>query len=120
MVDLQVSQFLIHELLAAVTESNHEPGAGITVNTGDSTRGKNKVIASYLSLFLGALGVHHFYLGSWGVGVTYLGITTVAFCAGGSILGIIAGVVDYILLLQMSAEDFDKQFNDRCPRPYER
>lgn len=73
-------------------------------------RGKNKIIAGVLSLLLGGLGVHHFYLGSVVAGVICL-IT----CGGCGLLSLIEG----ILLLVMSDQDFDAKYNRRTPESLE-
>ncbi|MGH9465339.1 MAG: NINE protein [Thermoanaerobaculia bacterium] len=73
-------------------------------------RGKQKMVAGILGILLGGLGVHHFYLGSTMAGVICI-IATVVTCGIGGLLGLIEG----ILLLVMSDEDFDKRYNERTP-----
>jgi TM2 domain-containing membrane protein YozV len=82
-------------------------------------RGKHKAVATQLALFLGWLGAHHFYLGSWAQGVLYLNVAVIGFCFGGTLLILAIGLVDAICLIQMDSEAFDKRFNDRTPRPFE-
>ncbi len=70
--------------------------------------GKNKLVAGLLAIFLGGLGVHHFYLGSTMAGVICLLASCV--CVGG-----IIGLVEGIMLLVMSDADFDAKYNQRTP-----
>jgi TM2 domain-containing membrane protein YozV len=73
-------------------------------------RGKQKMTAGILGVLLGGLGLHHFYLGSTTAGVICI-IATVVTCGFGGLLGLIEG----ILLLVMSEEDFNKRYNERTP-----
>ena len=61
--------------------------------------GKSRIAAALLAFFLGGIGIHKFYLGQVGRGILYL-----LFCWT-LIPGIIA-LVEFILLLVMSDEDF--------------
>lgn len=74
-------------------------------------RGKQKVVAGLLALFLGSIGVHHFYLGS-----TMAGVVTIVACCG---FGNLIGLVEAIMLLTMSDADFDAKYNARTPEPME-
>ncbi len=73
-------------------------------------RGKQKTVAGILGILLGGLGVHHFYLGSTTAGIIEI-VATVVTCGVGALLGLVEG----ILLLVMSDEDFDKRYNQRAP-----
>ena len=77
-------------------------------------RGKDKTTAGILGILLGGFGVHQFYLGSVGTGVILIAATLVT-CGIGAILGLVEG----ILLLTMSDEDFKKRYNDRTPASVE-
>lgn len=74
-------------------------------------RGKNKLVAGLLAIFLGAFGVHHFYLGSTMAGV----VTLVACCGVSGLLNLVEG----IMLLLMSDAEFDAKYNARTPEPME-
>lgn len=44
-------------------------------SSGDAmapTSDKSKIVAGILALFLGGLGIHKFYVGSWGWGIVYI------------------------------------------------
>lgn len=69
-------------------------------------RGKTKVVAGILALLLGGFGVHHFYLGS-----VVSGIITICTCGLCGVLPLIEG----IMLLVMSDQDFDAKYNHRTP-----
>jgi len=77
-------------------------------------RGKDKTTAGILGILLGGFGVHQFYLGSVGTGVILIAATLVT-CGIGAILGLVEG----ILILTMSDEDFNKRYNDRTPASVE-
>lgn len=78
------------------------------------TRGKEKVVAGILGILLGGLGVHHFYLGSTMAGVIEL-IATFVTCGVAALVGLVEGV----LLLVMSDEEFNQRYNRRAPESVE-
>jgi TM2 domain-containing membrane protein YozV len=77
-------------------------------------RGKDKTTAGILGILLGGLGVHQFYLGSVGTGFILIAITFIT-CGIGAVLGLVEG----ILILVMSDEDFNKRYNERAPKSIE-
>jgi TM2 domain-containing membrane protein YozV len=78
------------------------------------SRGKEKVVAGILGILLGSLGVHHFYLGSTTAGVIEL-VATIFTCGLAGLVGLVEGV----LLLVMSQEEFDARYNRRTPEGME-
>jgi TM2 domain-containing membrane protein YozV len=54
--------------------------------------GKSKLTAGLLGIFLGAWGVHRFYLGYTGIGVAQILVTLVT-CGAGSLWGLIEGIL---------------------------
>lgn len=66
---------------------------------------KNKNIAALLALCLGIFGIHRFYLGQKGWGITYC---ILAFFAGFSA---ILGLIDALVFLTMDKESFDFKYN---------
>ncbi|OZB92145.1 TM2 domain-containing protein [Paenibacillus sp. XY044] len=65
---------------------------------------KSRLAAGVFGIVLGSFGVHKFYLGQIGWGILYL-----LFCWT-SIPGII-GIIEGILYLTKSDEEFNEQFN---------
>jgi len=65
--------------------------------------GKSKLAAVLFAFFLGSFGFHKFYLGRIGLGVLYL-----LFCW--TFIPSVLGIIDAILLLIMSDEDFVRKF----------
>jgi TM2 domain-containing membrane protein YozV len=78
-------------------------------------RGKDRTAAGILGILLGGLGVHQFYLGSVGTGFILIAATIVTCGVGGAVLGLIEGII----LLTMSDDDFNKRYNDRTPASVE-
>ena len=66
---------------------------------------KDKNTAAILALFAGVFGVHRFYLRQPGLGILYIFLM---FFAGFSAL---LGFIDFIVLLSMSNEEFDRKYN---------
>jgi TM2 domain-containing membrane protein YozV len=65
---------------------------------------KDKTTAILLSIFLGGIGAHHFYLGDSKKGILYL-----VFCWT-MVPGILA-IVDLVKFIKMSDEEFNLQYN---------
>ena len=86
--------------------------AAPNTDTGEQTQAqkpvriKKRKVAAALAILLGAFGVHKFYLGKIGWGILYL-----LFCQTG--ISAIVGVVEGVILLTTSEEDFEKKYN--CP-----
>ena len=72
---------------------------------------KDKLVAGLLAIFLGAYGIHHFYLGDTRKGVIYLLVTLLTAGIGGTVLEII-GIIEGIKYLTMSDEEW-ADFNDQ-------
>jgi len=72
-------------------------------------RGKSKIVASMLALFLGVFGTHHYYLGSAAAGL----LIVLMNCFVG--VGFIVGWVEGFMLLAMTREEFDAKYNERRP-----
>ena len=79
---------------------------------------KNKIVAAVLAWFLGYLGIHCFYLGQNTKGIIYLAVSGVGILFCWLILpafllcitGLLA-FIDFILILVMSDEEFNRKFN---------
>ena len=72
---------------------------------------KDKTVAGLLAIFLGALGIHEFYLGNNTSGIIRLVITLLTCGWGGAILGIIS-LIEGIIYLTKSDEDFQSIYVD--------
>ncbi|MBV0924338.1 NINE protein [Halomicroarcula limicola] len=71
-----------------------------------ATSEKDRVTAGIFALLLGSFGVHHFYLGNTTFGVLYL-------CLFWTGLPGIAGIVEGIIYLTKTDEEFQRQYVDR-------
>lgn len=65
---------------------------------------KNKYIAALLAIFLGLFGIHKFYLGQKTAGIIYL----IFFWTG---IPEILGIIEGIIYLFTSEENFNKKYN---------
>ncbi len=65
---------------------------------------RQKVLAAVFAFFLGSLGIHQFYLGKTGLGITMLLITVLTCGYGACITGVWA-LIDFILILAGSTTD---------------
>lgn len=63
---------------------------------------KSKTAAAVIAFFLGGLGIHKFYLGSWGWGIVYI-----VFCW--TYVPALIAFVEFIRYLVLSQEDFDQK-----------
>lgn len=78
------------------------PSCGVR-QTRSATSGKDRGTAALLALFLGGLGVHHFYLGNTALGVLYL-----LFCW--TLIPAVVSCVEGIVFLCMSDSNFHKKY----------
>jgi len=74
--------------------------------------GKSKMVALVLCIFVGALGTHRFYMGSWGWGLVILGLNLT--CVGGAVFAI----VDVFRLAMMDQETFQVRYNELAVKPF--
>ncbi|MEM6397171.1 MAG: NINE protein [Bacteroidota bacterium] len=72
---------------------------------------KNKTTAATLAFFGGFLGLHKFYLQEEGTGVFYLILSVIGIRLNIIPLGALLGVIDCIVLLNMSERDFNQKYN---------
>ena len=69
---------------------------------------KDKNVAAILALFMGAIGVHKFYLGRIGVGILYLlGAVTVV----GIPFTALLALIDFFVLALMDNDEFNRRYN---------
>ncbi len=75
----------------------------------EGNSGKSKIAAGLLGIFLGALGIHKFYLGYTQEAVIMLIVSIVGFCffgLGPVAMGVI-GLIEGILYITKSDEEFE-------------
>lgn len=82
-------------------------GFKLLKSTGAYT--KSKVAAGLLAIFLGALGIHKFYLGYNTQGLILLLVTVLSCFILSFITGII-GIVEGIIYLTKTDEEFDREY----------
>lgn len=82
------------------TTSNVEPEVKETINANTSTNpnAKSKLLAGLLGIFLGAFGVHNFYLGYTGKAIAQLLISLLS-CGFLAFASSIWGLIEGILIL---------------------
>jgi len=74
---------------------------------------KNKMVAGLLGILLGSLGIHKFYLGYTKEGIIMLLVSLVGgmvSCGIGSIVVGIVGLIEGILYLTKTDEEFDRLY----------
>jgi TM2 domain-containing membrane protein YozV len=69
------------------------------------TQGSKRMLAGLMGIFLGGLGLHKFVLGYYKEGFIMMAITIFTCCSGLIITGLI-GLVEGIIYLSLSDEDF--------------
>lgn len=79
-----------------------------------SNRGKKRVLSGVLSLVLGGVGIHKFYLGNWGIGLIYL---ISCFFVPGLAAGI--GLIEAIRFFTMGDVAFNEKYNYRNLKPFD-
>ena len=68
---------------------------------------KSRVVAGVLGIFLGALGIHKFYLGYTGAGIVHIVLTVLVISAP---ISAIVGLIEGIIYLTKTEEDFHKTY----------
>jgi|YelNatPaOPRAMG01_1025707.scaffolds.fasta_scaffold31810_3 TM2 domain-containing membrane protein YozV len=68
---------------------------------------KNKYVAGLLGIFLGALGIHRFYLGYNSIGLVMLLVTLILGYFGGGLIMAIWGIIDGVMCLTGNMRDAD-------------
>ncbi|WP_010585442.1 GYF domain-containing protein [Schlesneria paludicola] len=87
------------------TDSRAEvcPKCGVRQRSSSGNRKRERVTAALLALFLGGIGIHHFYLGNVALGVLYL-----VFCL--TLIPAIAAWVEFVIFLCMTDANFDAKY----------
>lgn len=72
---------------------------------------KNKTVAGLLALFLGGIGIHKFYLGTWGWGLIYL-----FFCW--TFIPAIVALIEAIRFFTLAPVDFESKVREAQGKPF--
>ena len=87
-------------------------GVGLKgVPAGGGGGKKDRTVAGMLAIFLGALGIHEFYMGNNTSGIIRLAVTLLTCGWGGSVLGI-KSFIEGIIYLTKSDEEFQSIYID--------
>ena len=84
--------------IQVIVNTGAAPGLAPTPILASTEPTKSKIAAGLLGIFLGALGVHRFYLGYTGIGLAQL-LITVLTCGWGGIATGIWGLIEGIMIL---------------------
>ncbi|MCR4450654.1 TM2 domain-containing protein [Aeromonas veronii] len=104
---IDVAAWPIREQVSVPPSTQPAPAGG-TVHH----RGKRKVLMALLVFFGGGIGLHKFYAGNWGWGLIYL-----AACTTG--IPVLLSLVEFIKVLCLSQEEFDKRYNYQAVRAFQ-
>jgi len=87
--------------------------------SGTSGAPKNKATAGGLAILLGWLGVHKFYMGSWGWGIVFCVVCMVCLMEPVCIVLVaIVGIVEGIIYLRMTDEAFAEKYPAETEAPF--
>lgn len=101
--------------LGAGSTQTRPPVSGLTAPLISGER--KRMTAALLAILLGAFGVHKFYMGSWGWGAVFCAFTVCTCFYGSCVTGII-GIVEGIMLLQLSDEAFAAKYPIATQAPF--
>lgn len=75
----------------------------------DGPSGKNRGVAGILAIILGSLGIHYFYIGKNTAGIICL-VLTLFSCGIAATLLSVMGLIQGILILTMSEQEFENRY----------
>ncbi|HOX37237.1 MAG TPA: NINE protein [Candidatus Brocadiia bacterium] len=78
-----------------------------------AARSRSRNLTVLLSLILGGIGAHKFYLGMWGWGIVY--IAALPFAG----ISVLVGIAEAAHFHAMPPEEFDLRYNKRKPGPFD-
>ncbi len=76
-----------------------------------AAKASNKIVAGICGILLGSFGIHKFILGYTGAGVIMLLVTLLSCCFASPIMSVI-GIIEGVLYLTKSDEDFVRTYVD--------
>ncbi len=71
--------------------------------------GKSRGVAALLAFFLGGLGIHYFYVGKTTPGIVFLAVTLLT-CGFGGILTGIVSLIQAVIMITQSHDDFERKW----------
>lgn len=89
------------------------PKCGVRVaNSPIDNDKKSQIVAALLAIFIGTFGIHRFYLGQTGLGLTYL-LSSILLCWTiiVPLIFMVISVVDFIVIIVMNEDKFNQKFN---------
>jgi len=105
--------------IASYTTDTGEVSRSVGGGTHTGTSGqKSKWVAGLLAIFLGGIGAHKYYMGSWGWGIVFPAATIILACVN---LGIVTGIIAFIegiMFLVMSEETFEEKYPPETVHPF--
>jgi len=75
------------------------------INTIKKGNQRTKVVAGIFGILLGGIGVHKFYIGSWGWGIVYVLLCWTIFPS-------VVGLIEGIMYMVMNDDEFNKKYNE--------
>ncbi len=108
---------IINSVMGRTAGTETSAGADMPPRMGSDSqmnRGKTKILAGLLAIFLGGFGAHKFYIGSWGLGLAYL-----ASCFVIPGFSAVIAIVEAIRYFLLSEEDFNAKYNYCEIKPFE-
>lgn len=89
--------------------SPHATGPYYAPAPGSIGSSHSKLAAGLIAIFLGALGIHGFYLQNTNMGLTFLLVTVLTCGFGGILMGILS-LIQGIIMLSSDDADFHRKF----------
>ena len=77
----------------------------------------SRIPAALLGILLGSIGIHKFYLGSWGWGLVFVGAAIVTGGISGLVGGVV-GIIDGVRYLMMTDEEFAEKYSPETQSPF--
>ncbi len=103
--------------ISTVGASRSFGGGGTAGTSGKTSWTKNKLAAGLLGILLGGCGAQKYYMGSWGWGLIFTVALFFTMGFSGIVTGII-GLIEGIMILMMSEEDFAAKYPPETESPF--
>ena len=93
-------------------QQGYNSASGNVFDSGPS--GRSRGVAALLAIFLGALGIHYFYLGKKTAGIVFLIIAILSCCILTAVTSVLA-FIQGIIMLTLTQEQFEQKYV-YCPQ----